>query len=218
MSDKKIRTMVMAAVLAALACVATMVVQSPSPMNGYVNLGGCFVLLSGWLLGPWWGAAAGGIGSMLADLLLGYGHYAPGTLVIKGLMALVGALVFKAFGKSTVGTLVSGVVSEVIMVAGYFGYAALLLGRYRNGTQHRIVTVGSDGSALAALDVDGEVLSISAAGRYVAVLFSDHMTIYDKTLTECARLDAVSEARQVLMRADGSAVLAGSTAASLYLP
>ena len=76
----------------------------------------------------------------------------------------------------------------------------------------------SDGSALAALDVDGEVLSISAAGRYVAVLFSDHMTIYDKTLAECARLDAVSEARQVLMRADGSAVLAGSTAASLYLP
>ena len=129
MSDKKIRTMVMAAVLAALACVATMVVQIPSPMNGYVNLGDCFVLLSGWLLGPWWGAAAGGIGSMLADLLLGYGHYAPGTLVIKGLMALVGALVFKAFGKSTVGTLVSGVVSEVIMVAGYFGYAALLLGK-----------------------------------------------------------------------------------------
>ena len=116
-------------VLAALACVATMVVQIPSPMNGYVNLGDCFVLLSGWLLGPWWGAAAGGIGSMLADLLLGYGHYAPGTLVIKGLMALVGALVFKAFGKSTVGTLVSGVVSEVIMVAGYFGYAALLLGK-----------------------------------------------------------------------------------------
>ena len=127
MSDKKIRTMVMAAVLAALACVATMVVQIPSPMNGFVNLGDCFVLLSGWLLGPWWGAAAGGIGSMLADLLLGYGHYAPGTLVIKGLMALVGALVFKAFGKSTVGTLVSGVVSEVVMVAGYFGYAALLL-------------------------------------------------------------------------------------------
>ena len=104
MSDKKIRTMVMAAVLAALACVATRVVQIPSPMNGYVNLGDCFVLLSGWLLGPWWGAAAGGIGSMLADLLLGYGHYAPGTLV-------------------------SGVVSEVIMVAGYFGYAALLLGK-----------------------------------------------------------------------------------------
>ena len=129
MSDKKIRTMVMAAVLAALACVATMVIQIPSPMNGFVNLGDCFVLLSGWLLGPWGGAAAGGIGSMLADLLLGYGHYAPGTLVIKGLMALVGALVFKALGKKSAAALVSGVVSEVIMVVGYFGYAGLLLGK-----------------------------------------------------------------------------------------
>ena len=108
MSDKKIRTMVTAAVLAALSCVATMVVQIPSPMNGYVNLGDCFVLLSGWLLGPWWGAAAGGIGSMLADLLLGYGHYAPGTLIIKGAMALVAALVFKAFKKNTAGALVGG--------------------------------------------------------------------------------------------------------------
>ena len=98
------------------------------------------------------------------------------------------------------------------------GYAALLLGRYRNGTQNRLVTVTPDGQALASLDVDGEVLSMSAAGRYIAVLFSDHMVIYDKNLAECARLDAVSEARQVLMRADGSAVLAGSTAASLYLP
>ena len=129
MSDKKIRTMVMAAVLAALACVATMVIQIPSPMNGYVNLGDCFVLLSGWLLGPWWGAAAGGIGSMLADILLGYGHYAPGTLVIKGLMALVCALIFKAMGKKSAAALVSGVVSEVIMVVGYFGYAGLLLGK-----------------------------------------------------------------------------------------
>ena len=98
------------------------------------------------------------------------------------------------------------------------GYAALLLGRYRNGTQHRLVTVDSDGQVMASLDVDGEVLSMSAAGRYIAVLFSDRMVIYDKTLAECARLDAVSEVRQVLMRADGSAVLAGSTAASLYLP
>ncbi len=128
MSDRKIRTMVTGAVLAALSCVATMVVQIPSPMNGYVNLGDCFVLLSGWLLGAWWGAAAGGIGSMLADVLLGYGLYAPGTLVIKGVMALTAALLFKAFGKSTAGAVVSGIAAEAVMVAGYFGYAAVLLG------------------------------------------------------------------------------------------
>lgn len=58
MSDKKVQKLVVSALMAALTYVATMVVQIPSPMNGYVNLGDCFVLLSGWLLGPWYGGAA----------------------------------------------------------------------------------------------------------------------------------------------------------------
>lgn len=129
MSDKKIRKLVISAMMAALTYVATMVIQIPSPMNGYVNLGDCFVLLSGWLLGPWYGGAAAGIGSMLTDLLSGYGHYAPGTFVIKGLDALVAALLFRAMGRTSTAALVSGLVGETIMVVGYFGYAALLLGK-----------------------------------------------------------------------------------------
>ena len=121
MNDKKIRKLVLAALLAALVCVATMVVQIPSPMQGYVNLGDCFVLLSGWLLGPWYGFAAGGIGSMLAD--------APGTLVIKGVMALVAALMYEKMGRTATSRIAGGVVSEIIMVLGYFGYASLLLGK-----------------------------------------------------------------------------------------
>ncbi len=129
MNDKKIRKLVMTALLAALCCVATMVVQIPSPMQGYVNLGDCFVLLSGWLLGPWYGFAAGGIGSMLADILLSYAHYAPGTLVIKGLMAMTAALVLRSMSGSRAGHLIGGVAAECIMVLGYFGYASLLLGK-----------------------------------------------------------------------------------------
>ena len=129
MSDKKIRKLVISAMMAALTYIATMVIQIPSPMNGYVNLGDCFVLLSGWLLGPWYGGAAAGIGSMLTDLLSGYGHYAPGTFVIKGLDALVAALLFRTMGRTSTAALVSGLVGEAIMVAGYFGYAALLLGK-----------------------------------------------------------------------------------------
>ena len=98
------------------------------------------------------------------------------------------------------------------------GYAAVLLGRYRTGTQHRVVTVDGDGKEIAALELDAEVSSLSAAGRYVAVLTSDELVIYDKQLTPCAELQEVSQAREVLMRSDGSAVLAGSMAASLYLP
>ena len=129
MNDKKIRKLVLAALLTALVCVATMVVQIPSPMQGYVNLGDCFVLLSGWLLGPWYGFAAGGIGSMLADLFLGYAHYAPGTLVIKGLVALLAALLYEKLGRSPAARIASGVVGEIVMVLGYFGYASMLLGK-----------------------------------------------------------------------------------------
>lgn len=129
MSDKKIRKLVVSALMAALTYVATMVIRIPSPMNGYVNLGDCFVLLSGWLLGPWYGAAAAGIGSMLVDLLSGYGHYVPGTLIIKGVDALAAALIFRAMGRSKTALLVSGTVGEIIMVVGYFFYASLILGK-----------------------------------------------------------------------------------------
>ena len=38
-SSQRTRLMVMAAVFAALACVATMVIKVPSPTGGYMNLG-----------------------------------------------------------------------------------------------------------------------------------------------------------------------------------
>lgn len=98
------------------------------------------------------------------------------------------------------------------------GFAALLLGRYRSGSAMRLVTVASDGEELASLDTRSEVLSLSAAGDYVAVLYSDSLVIYDAHLAEYARLEGVEYAREVLMRADGSAVLVGSSSAWLYIP
>ncbi len=128
MKDRHIKTMVFAALLAALVCVATMVIQIPSPANGYVNLGDCFVLLSGWLLGPWYGAAAAGIGSMLADIFLGYAYYAPGTLVIKGCMGLITGLIACRHANRSIRLVSSGILAELWMVGGYWFYAALLLG------------------------------------------------------------------------------------------
>ena len=45
--NSNLKKLVLAAMFAALSCVATMVIQIPSPMSGYVNLGDCFVLLGG---------------------------------------------------------------------------------------------------------------------------------------------------------------------------
>mgnify|MGYP004530505267 FL=1 len=98
------------------------------------------------------------------------------------------------------------------------GFAALLLSRYRSGSALRLVTVGPDGEMLAELDSRSEVLSLSAAGKYVAVLYSDSLVIYTPQLQEYARLDGTEYAREVLMRDDGTAVLVGSSSAWLYIP
>ena len=132
MSDNKNRKLVQGALFAALCTVMTLVIQVPSPMEGYVNLGDCAVLMSAWVLGPVYGGAAAGLGSMLADVLSGYAHYAPGTLVIKGAMAAAAALIFQALQNHIPrlpAQAVSGLAAEAIMVSGYFGYSSLLLGK-----------------------------------------------------------------------------------------
>ena len=100
-TDKKLQKLVIAAMFAAVITVATIVIQIPSPMNGYVNMGDLFVLLSAWMLGPVYGTAAAAIGSALADIITSYAYYAPGTFVIKGLMALAAyALLMVLVGES----------------------------------------------------------------------------------------------------------------------
>ena len=128
MKNMKLRKLVMAALLAALVYVATTVIKIPTPTGGYLNLGDCFVLLSGWLLGPVYGFAAGGIGSMLVDLMGGYMLYVPGTLIIKGLMAVAAALIYRGAGRKNGGMVVSAVVAEIIMVGGYYLYESTICG------------------------------------------------------------------------------------------
>ena len=101
-------------------------------MNGYVNLGDCIVLICGWVLGPLYGGLAAGIGVMAADMFSGYMHYAIGTFIIKGAMAVCAYYIYTALmnttGKRIISCIASGFISEVIMILGYFGYAGLLLG------------------------------------------------------------------------------------------
>ena len=80
------------------------------------------------------------------------------------------------------------------------------------------INMDGEGNELGGADLDREVLDMSVAGRYVAVLCTDRLVIYDKFLTELASLPYVSQTRAVFMRNDGSAVLAGASAAGLYLP
>ena len=101
MKKEQIIKLCVTGMFTALICVATMVIQIPAPLAGYVHFGDCFILIAAWILGPWYGFAAGGIGSALADLFTGYAHYIPGTLIIKGLMAVAAALIVRSFIKKS---------------------------------------------------------------------------------------------------------------------
>jgi len=123
--------LVIASMLAALCCVATMIIKIPSPFKGYLNLGDCVVLLAGWIMSPAYGFGAAAIGSALADVFSGYVIYAPATFVVKGVMALIAYFTQKVMqdkmGKTN-SRIVGGILAEIMMIAGYFVFEGFLYG------------------------------------------------------------------------------------------
>lgn len=126
----KLKLLITAALMAALTCVTTMVISIPLPYGGYIHPGDGFVLLSGFILGPIYGPFAAGIGSMLADLLLGYSQYALATFIIKGLAAFVAAFVYRFLRRKSVvlGSIAAGVLAGIIVTVGYFVFESFLMG------------------------------------------------------------------------------------------
>ena len=127
----KIKNIAIAALIAALVCVFTMIIKIPSPLKGYLNLGDCMVLLAGWMLPPGYGFLAAGLGSALADIFSGYVTYAPATFIIKGAMALVAFACFKLMNKKIgklPSQLIGSVLAEAVMIMGYFVFEGFLYG------------------------------------------------------------------------------------------
>ena len=123
--NSNLKKLLMTALFAALACVATMSIRIPTPgTNGYIHPGDAVVILSGIILGPVWGMLAGGIGSALADLIGGYFIYVPITLVIKGLIALIAGVVYQKIGKTSktryTAVILGGVTDIILVAGGYF--------------------------------------------------------------------------------------------------
>lgn len=127
----KTQKTVVSAMLAALVCVATMIIKIPSPMKGYMNLGDCVVLLCGWVLPPFYGFCAAGMGSALADIFSGYVIYAPMTFLIKGVMALIAYRLYQSLHKKmsiTPARLIAGATAELFMATGYYVFEGFMYG------------------------------------------------------------------------------------------
>ena len=129
-NQKRLRKIIYSAMFAALVFAGTWV-SIPMPI-GNINLSDGMLLVGAWMLGGPWAVVAGAMGATLVDLMGAYAVYAPGTLVIKALMAVVAILLVRLLSKTKlprpVSLVLSAVAAECVMIAGYFAYEALFLG------------------------------------------------------------------------------------------
>ena len=118
--------MCLSGVFTALVFVVTAYLHIPT-INGYVHVGDALIYLASCIL-PWqYSLAVGAGGALLADCLTGYAIWAPATVVIKGITALL----FSNKGERIISarSLLMLIPAAAICALGYYLYESLI---YRN--------------------------------------------------------------------------------------
>ena len=125
------------AIMTALVFVFTVVFNLRIPeTEGYFNIGETGVYIAAITGGPIIGAIAGGLGSALSDIALGYPYYAPVTLIVKGLEGLIVGYLVAIFPKlirnnRLIGIALGIILSALLYLLGnafYMGTAEITLG------------------------------------------------------------------------------------------
>ena len=98
------------------------------------------------------------------------------------------------------------------------GFLALIVNMYKAGNHYTVSTVDKTGTELGSAQFDVQILDFSAAGNYLAVLTAEKLCIYDSTMTPYFEQTNTKSATNVIMRADGSAVLLGGGRGEIVLP
>lgn len=130
--DEKTKDLTMTGLLIALVTVATMMITIPVPATeGFIHAGDGVIFFVAVFFGRKKGALAAGLGSALADLLLGYSMWILPTLIIKAIMGyLVGYIASKGT-RPHIGVfdMIAVSVGAVWMASGY-----LLAGSFIKGS------------------------------------------------------------------------------------
>ena len=161
MKNLKIYKISLCAMFTALVFVATYLITIPLPAVGYLNLGDTFIVLSAIILGAPFGAICGGLGAMLADILLGYGVYAPATLIIKAAMAISCYYVYKLIAKlfnRPIGFFLGALAAEIIMVIGYFLFEGIFITGFAGAALNILFNLIQGGVCLVASNIIANVL------------------------------------------------------------
>ena len=150
MNKIKTKDLTLLAMFIALTTVATMSIQIPIPATkGYINIGDTILICAGLLLGRTAGGVAGSIGSALADLLSGYGYYAPITFVVKGIEGFLAGYL----KEKKINFVICGLIAGLFMAFGYFIAEGTILYNFEAAAASLPANImqGIGGSILASL-------------------------------------------------------------------
>lgn len=93
-----------------------------------------------------------------------------------------------------------------------------LTGKYHAGSQTTLEVTDLTGQTLGALEETRPILSLSAAGKYVAVLTAQRLEVYTKDLKLYGQVENTQGASYAALLSDGSVYLATQDTAWLALP
>jgi uncharacterized membrane protein len=115
------------ALMSALIFVLTVFLRIPTPVGGYVHLGDVGITFAALAFGPWIAAAAGGLGTALADISGGYAQFAFFSFLVHGFQGIaVGLIVRRKLELPALALAV--VVGALIVTGGYFLVEVALYG------------------------------------------------------------------------------------------
>ena len=142
MRRNRIKMMCISGIFSAIVFVVTAYLHIPT-YNGYVHCGDGFIFLAACILPTPYAMLVGAIGALLADLLTGFAIWAPGSVVIKALIAMLFSC--KAKKIVTVRNSIMLLPAALISIVGYYLYEVLITGNF-------IVSLsGIPGSAIQAV-------------------------------------------------------------------
>ena len=98
------------------------------------------------------------------------------------------------------------------------GFVTVLVDPYETSSRAELITLQPDGSVLAQLSLSFMPVSLSACGSYVGILTAEKALLYTSALEPVAETEQDGTAVCILARSDGTALLAGTGEANLFLP
>ena len=118
------------------------------------------------------------------------------------------------------GTLASNVSFDGLSIKAFSAgdkQSSILLDNYSNGGNCKLLLINKSGEKTVELDFETDVFSISSAGKYTSVQFSDKCVVYDANGEVYCEFLIPASVTKCIVNKDGSVISVGENYATLYV-